>query len=225
MSYHLDACQFSLMDFKQSLTERQLVPSRRILLDDMDAVFDKLNDAGLTSLAELLTTLKNKSKLDQLAAQSGIAADYLNLLRREASSYLPKPIALKQFSNISRDTLDSLQTMGLTNTKHFYGYCQNGPGLQVLAAKTQRSHRILTEILALSDLSRLYGVGPAFARLLYECGIQSVTQFCRHTPRQLADLYAAHTGGRLDFSLSDMAFTLQLAYYLPDIYSRGEHAP
>jgi uncharacterized membrane protein len=172
MSYHLDASQFSLMDFKQSLTERQLVPSRRILLDDMDAVFDKLNDAGLTSLAELLTTLKNKSKLDQLAAQSGIAADYLNLLRREASSYLPKPIALKQFSNIPRDTLESLQTMGLANTKHFYRYCQNGPGLQVLAAKTQRSHQILTEILALSDLSRLYGVGPAFARLLYESGIQ-----------------------------------------------------
>jgi hypothetical protein len=58
MSYHLDASQFSLMDFKQSLTERQLVPSRRILLDDMDAVFDKLNDAGLASLAELLATLK-----------------------------------------------------------------------------------------------------------------------------------------------------------------------
>jgi uncharacterized membrane protein len=225
MSYHLDASQFSLMDFKQSLIERQLVPSRRILLDDMDAVFDKLKGAGIASLAELLATLKKKSKLDQVAAQSGIAADYLNLLRREASSYLPKPIALKQFSNIPRDTLESLQTMGLANTKHFYRYCQNGPGLQVLAAKTQRSHRILTEILALSDLSRLYGVGPAFARLLYECGVQSVTQFCRHTPRQLADLYAAHTGGRLDFSLSDMAFTLQLAYYLPDIYSRGEHAP
>jgi uncharacterized membrane protein len=158
---------------------------------------------------------RNKSKLDQVAAQSGIAADYLNLLRREASSYLPKPIALKQFSNISRDTLDSLQTMGLANTKHFYGYCQNGPGLQVLAAKTQRSHQILTEILALSDLSRLYGVGPAFARLLYESGIQSVASYTATIGRSLCR----------HFSLSDMALTLQLANYLPDIYSRGEHAP
>ncbi|RLC99602.1 MAG: hypothetical protein DRI65_17070, partial [Chloroflexota bacterium] len=59
-----------------------------------------------------------------------------------------------------------------------------------------------------------YGVGPAFARILYDTGIHSISEFRSYSPRQVIDLYENKTGKKADFSTSDIKFSLALVQVL-----------
>jgi len=61
---------------------------------------------------------------------------------------------------------------------------------------------------------RAYGIGPAFARILYDTGIHSISEFRSFTPQQVIDLYEKKTGKKADFSSSDIKFSLDLVQVL-----------
>ena len=75
------------------------------------------------------------------------------------------------------------------------------------------------ELVKLSDLSRLYGVGPVFAKLLYDAGMDSVEAIARaDSPRlfdKLSKAYLAAGNSRVDFKERDIAFCIQMAGRLP----------
>jgi hypothetical protein len=61
----------------------------------------------------------------------------------------------------------------------------------------------------------VYGVGPVFARLLYEAGVDSMGAIARaDTVRLFAKLskaYLAAGNSRVDFTERDIAFCIQMA--------------
>jgi hypothetical protein len=62
-------------------------------------------------------------------------------------------------------------------------------------------------------------VGPVFARLLYDAGIESVEAIARADSSQLfdklAEAYLAAGNDRVDFKERDIAFCIQMARRLP----------
>jgi nucleotidyltransferase/DNA polymerase involved in DNA repair len=68
--------------------------------------------------------------------------------------------------------------------------------------------------VGLSDLVRTYGVGPAFARILYDTGIHSISEFRSYSPHQVIDLYEKEAGKKADFSTDDIKFSLDLVQIL-----------
>ena len=67
------------------------------------------------------------------------------------------------------------------------------------------------EVVHLSDLARLYGVGPVFARLLYDTGIRSVETFLEYSPQEIVRIYEEKNQKKADFSESDIQFAHELA--------------
>jgi nucleotidyltransferase/DNA polymerase involved in DNA repair len=82
---------------------------------------------------------------------------------------------------------------------------------QRLSEMTGLSSDILKEIVGLSDLVRAYGVGPVFARILFDTGIHSIQEFIQYSPEEIIQLYEDKYQQKADFSLRDMNFSLEIA--------------
>jgi predicted flap endonuclease-1-like 5' DNA nuclease len=71
--------------------------------------------------------------------------------------------------------------------------------------------------MGLSDVSRIYGVGPVFARMLYDVGIRSVQAFIGYTAEDFIRIYEEHTQKKADFSVGEIQFSLELAQELDKV--------
>jgi len=60
-------------------------------------------------------------------------------------------------------------------------------------------------------LARLYGVGPVFARIIYDVGISSVESFIKYSSKDFIKIYENKTKKKADFSESDISFSIELA--------------
>ncbi len=208
--YHIDPKTYSIQQLKTDLQSRELIPSRKPLKESIQDKFDALEATGFKNLADLIVALKNTKKLEVLASSTGIEIQYLTLLRREVNSYLPNPVPLGKFSGFVLDDLASLAKFGIRNTRHLFEQIENKGDLQILSRDTGLAKETLSELLALSDLVRAYGVGPAFARILYETGIHSIAELKQFSPQQVVDLYESQTQKKADFSVSDIQFSLDI---------------
>lgn len=207
-SYHIDTSKYSLQEMKKDLLDRDLIPSRQPLKDDLEINFQILESAGIYTLRDLISALKKKSKIGELSSRLGISENYLILLRREANSYLPNPVSLDRFSGFNARDIEKLAAAGIRNSRQLFDLTKNN---QVnLSADLELARETLTELVGLSDLVRAYGVGPAFARILYDTGIHSIGELRNLTPRQVIDLYEKETGKKADFSVDDIKFSLDL---------------
>jgi hypothetical protein len=195
---------------KEDLIGRNLIPSRISLKEGLEAKFDLLQREGIHTLSDLISALKNNKKLEELSTRTGINENYLVLLRREANSYLPNPVSLNRFSGFSTNVLERLANEGIKNSRHLFDRAGSDPGLKTLIDVSGIQRDVLMEMLSLSDLVRAYGVGPVFARILYDTGIRSIRQFRSYSPQQVVDLYQERTGKKADFTISDIKFSLEL---------------
>ena len=111
--YYIDLQAYSLQKLKSMLQSMRLIPSQRILLEGIDARFQILEASGIHNLAALQARLKTKKKLQAFAVQSGIPEDYLTVLRREASSWTPKPVILADFPQVDSQAVAKLGQRGI----------------------------------------------------------------------------------------------------------------
>ncbi len=213
-SYHIDTSNYSLQEMKKDLLGRDLIPSRRPLKEDLEVNFRILAEQGILTLADLISALKNKKKVLEFSSISGISENYLTLLRREANSYLPNPVPLDRFTGFEPRDIKKLAAAGIKNSHNLFDLAKKNTDLVAYSADLGIPSEIFIHLVGLSDLVRAYGVGPAFARILYDCGIHSVSEFRGHTPRQVIDLYEKKTGKKADFSASDIKFSLDLIQVL-----------
>lgn len=220
--YHLDAKKYPLKKLLQDLQSRKLIPSRQPLLSGLEESFRILEDLGLKNLNDLLGELKNKHKVKDLSTSTGISEEYLVLLRREVNSYFPNPVSLAKFSGFPDQDLDRLREIGITNSRHLYERIGSAAEINTLSMDSGISRADLTHLWALSDLVRAYGVGPAFAAILYDIGIDSIGKLKSFTPQGVVDLYEKQTGKKADFSLSDIKFSLDL---IAALETGEDHAP
>jgi len=213
-SYHIDTSKYTLQEMKEDLLNRDLIPSRRPLKEGLESNFQILEREGIQTLGDLIIALKSKNKIGYFSSESGISEEYLTLLRREANSYLPNPVPLDKFSGFTEKDINKLAAAGVKNSRHLFDLVKGNLDPGSLPAKFGVSSETLFELVGLSDLVRAYGVGPSFARILFDTGIHSISELRSFTPQQVIDLYEKNTGKKADFSTSDIKFSLDLVKVL-----------
>jgi len=209
--YHINLEEYSLQKFKRNLEVRDMIPSRVSLKDDLDERFSMLESADITNLKELIEALKTKQKIEQFSKETGLSIQYLTLLNREAKSYLPNPVRLDKFPGISNTVIEKLGAVGIKNSRHMFNAAQDKVDRERLAQKSEIPIAILDELVGLSDLSRVYGVGPVFARMIYDVGIHSIRDFVRYTAEQFIEIYEIQTQKKADFGINEIEFSLVIA--------------
>lgn len=209
--YQIDLEKYSLQKFKRSLQSREMIPSRISLKDDLDARFRILENCGIANLKELIDRLKTKQKIEQFSQETSLPIQYLTLLNREAKSYLSKPIRLDKFPGVHTEYLDRLEDEGIRNTRQLFLEAQDKSGRKRLSKETGIPKDVLNELVGLSDLSRIYGVGPVFARLIYDVDIRSVKEFVEYTAEDFIRIYEEQTQKKADFGVGEIQFSLELA--------------
>ena len=189
--YTLDPDLISLERFMELTRNRRMLPSWVELHNKMDNSFGVLRSAGISSLGDLLRRLGSKSKLEAFSTESGLAMDYLVLLKREAGSYLARPFLLSTFPGIPFEYSEVLKSKKLVNTRDFFEGVQNDEQRAKASQETGIPVARLKELFALCDLSRITGVGGVFARVVYEAGIRSTREFANTHAPEHCRLYSA----------------------------------
>ena len=118
--YQIDFEKYSLQKFFNNLRTRDMIPSRKMLKNDLDERFKILEENGITSLKELSDTLKTQNKINQFSDVTGLGKEYLVLLNREVNSYHSNPIRLDKFPGIAHQDLKGLTAVGIKNTRHIF---------------------------------------------------------------------------------------------------------
>ncbi len=209
--YYIDLEKYSLQQFKLSLQKRDMIPSRVILKEKIEDRFGILKVNGIKNLKTLIDVLKTKQKIDAFSKKSELSIDYLTILKREANSYLPNPIRLKDFPETDSKNIEALEKIGIRNTKQLFNKVKIEKGIIQLCHLTGISKEKLNELASLSDLARLYGVGPVFARIIYDVGIKSVKTFVKYSAQEFIRIYENKTQKKADFGVNDINFSIELA--------------
>ncbi|MFZ6027414.1 MAG: DUF4332 domain-containing protein [Chloroflexota bacterium] len=173
-TYTLDLSAFTLEKLKNVLQSARLLPSQKILGENIDQRFALLRQHGIENLQQLQDALKTKPALAAFARQTGLPADYLTILRREVNSYQPQPVDLKNFPGVELDAIEKLAQLGIRNTRQLFAHVLTPQSRQELAGRSGIECAALLELTRLTDVARMKWVGPKFARLLLEAGYGSV---------------------------------------------------
>ena len=213
-SYCIDPKRVFLESMRNSLASRRLIPSRRPLQERLEERFEILARAGLRTVAELLECLKNNNALERFRDETGLPQDYLVLLKREAKSYFPNPVPLRRFPNVSEALVQRLETEGIKHSRQLFERVEIIGEMLPLDEIVGDEKEEFLRLVRLSDLSRLYGVGPVFADLLLHAGIDSVETFVSYEAAEIVALYEERTGKKADFTKEDIRFSLELARHL-----------
>ena len=160
----MDIDKISIEDLKRFLQERDLLPSRKILKQNIDQYFALIEDEGINNVAQLVKVISSKKKIEDFSVRSKIPIEYLTILRREVGSFTPKPVKLKEFPGMDIDLIERLQQENVVNSSTFYN-------LYV----SQKRDKALNELSCLCDLVRVNGIGAVAARVFYDAGFHSVS--------------------------------------------------
>jgi hypothetical protein len=171
--YHVDLEKYSLDKFKKDLDESELIPSRMILKEDISSRFGVLKDNDIFNLQDLVNVLKTPKKAKEFAQKSGLPQDYILILRREVNSYTPTPVNLDKFPGIDADNITKLKKEGIKNTAHLFKKIKTPKDRKNLAAELDIPPAEILELAKLTDLVRIKWVGPIFARIFLESGIDN----------------------------------------------------
>jgi predicted flap endonuclease-1-like 5' DNA nuclease len=217
-TYYLDLSLVPLAQFKQRLGKQDLLPSRQILQEELNGRFETLVGMGIGDMQALYEALKTKKRMSQFAQESGLPLDYLTILRREVNSYRPKPVNLKAFPGVGEDCAAELAEAGIKNSYHLFSQMRTAEQQKMLADQTGIAPETLRELLALSDLVRINGVGPVFARMLYDLDVKGAANLAA---AQAAPLFSAlmalnqeKSYTKASFTEKDVAYCIEVAQML-----------
>jgi predicted flap endonuclease-1-like 5' DNA nuclease len=217
--YTIDLTQFSLDRLRGLVETGEVLPGRRIIKEKVPERFAILASMGIENLQDIVDALKTKKRLSEFAQASGLPEEYLVILRREVNAYLPNPVSLARMPGVDADAVERLAAVGIKHSKHLFSRAQTGEARAELAALAGVSEDSLAELVKLSDLVRVSGVGPVFARLLYEAGVDTIEALAQAAPEDLLERVCAinkaeqHT--KVMPTLRDMRYCLEMARDLP----------
>ena len=219
--YYVDLEGFSLERFKEVLETKELLPGRVILKEQLDERFKLLDSMGITNLQELWETLKTKKRVTNFADESGLSPDYLAILRREVGSYIPKPVNVKELPDIETETIERLASADIKTTKHLFDSAKTKRQRAGLSKELDIPPEVMLELIKLSDLVRIVGVGPVFARILYEAGVDSLEAFVTQSPDELLaktqEVIVSRGYAPGNIREEDIVYCLETARLLPQV--------
>jgi hypothetical protein len=219
--YNMDLELFSLAQLQQLCEAGDLLPSERILGEEVAARFAVLESMGITHLAGLTRALSTKKKLQRFSQQSGLPVDYLTILRRRAGFYAPRPVQLAQLPGIDPEHVACLAGLGIKDSRQLFGRGRSERDRELLAYLAGVPDNAILELVKLSDLVRAPFVGPVYARLFYEAGFDTLEKLAASAPEELvAGMHAANeekklTRAALPTSAAEMASFLEIVRMIP----------
>jgi predicted flap endonuclease-1-like 5' DNA nuclease len=217
--YTIDLTQFSLDRLREIVETQEVLPGRRIIKERAPERFGILASMGIENLQDIVDALKTKKRLSEFAQASGLSEEYLVILRREVNAYLPNPVNLARMPCVDADAVERLAAVGIKHSKHLFARAQTGEARAELAALAGVPGDVLTELVKLSDLVRVSGVGPVFARLLYEAGVDTIEALAQATPEDLLErvcaINEANQYTKVMPTLRDMRYCIEIAQDLP----------
>jgi predicted flap endonuclease-1-like 5' DNA nuclease len=187
--YSTDLERISLDEFQEILLSIELLPSRKILLVGLSTLIEKLKQKGADNLAALQKLLKNKKRYPDLAAELAVSVEYLKVLNREINSYVSKPVQLSKLEVFTDAELERLEAAKLKSTRDLYERGLTRSDLNILSEALSIPQEKIVTALELSDLLRITGVGPVYARILKEMGIKDVASLLEINSQVAVDEY------------------------------------
>lgn len=184
--YYMNLEKFSLDKFMQILKTEEMLPARQILKEDIEERFDVLTSMGILHLKDLIDALNTKQKIEDFVKRSGLSKKYLVILGREARSFKPKVVPLREMLGIDEEVVDKLESVGITHSKHLFTRGRTKEEREKLSAATGVPIDELLELVKLSDLARIRGLGGAFVRLFYEAGADTIEMLSNWEPEKLS---------------------------------------
>jgi len=218
MGYHIDLKNMSIEAYKEILKTKTLIPSWKVLENDIDKNLSILKTNHINNLDELLLALKDKGKIQEFSRQSGLPENYLAVLKRVVKGYRPKPNRIKDFTYVGNDIVLNLEKIGIKNTLRLYEEILTAEKRNQLSKKTGIGDAEIMKLTKLTDLSRIRWVNHTFAFVLLESGYDTAEKVANadyrklyETIKQLNDerkIYNAHIG------VNDMKMIIESAQCL-----------
>jgi hypothetical protein len=146
---------------------------------------DILRVLGIKNVKGLIQLLKKKDKLAELSKVDFLSNDYLTILLRELNSVFPKPNKISDFIEIAKETIESLEKIGITNTENLYDKVVKKTDRQKLSDSTGIKYQDILELTKLADLSRIKWVGVTYVQMLYDLGVDTVEKVSLSDPIDL----------------------------------------
>ena len=192
--YSIDLTSISLDTFEETILTIDLLPSRKMLAEEIAAVVPELKMMGIDNLEDLRSLLRDKAVYAELAASLSINEKYLTVLNREVNSYVSKPVALSQLDVLEDPELERLRMARIRSTKDLYERCARSSERRAIAVEHDLDSERLARALELSDLIRINGVGPTFAHFLSGLGVRSPHDFNSTDPAEILERYRHSVG-------------------------------
>lgn len=199
MEYNFGMECLSVEDYRDILKKQNLLPGRRILLHNIDDNFAIFKNEGMNNVYQLRKSLSTSQKIASFSKLSGIAEDYLIILKREMGSFEQKPVLISSFPNMDPLLIESLSKAGIKNSKDYWEHNQSATD----------------ELFCLCDLVRINGVGPVAAKAFYEAGYRSVSDVAKADAARMLEKVSAVNETRQYYKaklgLKDMQFCIDFA--------------
>lgn len=218
MGYYINFEELSLDKYRQILKSTPLIPSWKILADDIDKNLDVIKTHNVQNIAQLLTVLKDKNRIHEFSKKSGLSEDYLTVLNRVLKGYRHKPNRIEDFACLSEDTVIKLLAAGLKNTSHVYDEILISKKRNELSAKTGINKGEILRLTKLTDLSRIRWVNHTFACVLLEAGYDTTEKVAESNSQELYEMVKQLNDDRKIFKahigLRDMKLVIESAKML-----------
>jgi hypothetical protein len=215
MGFYIDLEKITLDDYKEILKTADLLPSRMILKENIDEIFEMLKNQAIENVEELRTKLSSTSKLQGISKQSGISEEYLKILIREVKSYRQKAVRIQDFPSFSESTILKLSDLGIKNALQLFEHILTKQSRAQLSQQTGIQESEILRLSKLVDLSRIRWVNHTFAYVLLEAGYETAEQVAKadftelyETVKKLneeREIYKGHIG------LHDMKLCVEAA--------------
>jgi nucleotidyltransferase/DNA polymerase involved in DNA repair len=217
--HFIDLNQYRLDRYKNILERAELLPGRRMLKEKITERFEKISGQGIENLYDLVTALKSSKTIQRLSERTDIPEEYLVILKRELSRFLPKSVYLSDFPGVSPVLIKKLHKMGIQNSLQIFDYADTIEKRKLLSKEIDEPVSALDELVNLSDVSRIWGVGPVFCRIFIETGTDTVKKIALANASELYEqlISVNKTKGytKAIFTEKDITHCIDIAKELP----------
>lgn len=187
MGYSVDLNRIPILRYMEILKKQNLLPGRKILLENLEENFHKMAAAGIHNLAELKNNISSAQRLFAFASKTGVPENYLTILKREMGSLEQKPVPISDFPGISANTVSILLNKSIRTSKDVYDLAINPNNISIVSREMGVEANELQEINSLCNLVRINGIGAIAARTIYEGGYKSVAEIAHAKATKLLE--------------------------------------
>lgn len=219
-NYYVDLKTVLLSDYAAELKTMELIPSRKMLQENIENNFLCLKKNGIRNLDDLIIALKTPVKIKNFAEKTGLSEEYLAVLKREIASSQPKPVNFADIPNISKATIKKLEKNNIKNTKQLFDFIKTEKDRKEFCGKTAVPYAEILELTKLTDVSRIKWVGANFARLLVDSPCDTVKKVvqaeCKTLYENLMNINEKKKYFKGKFGQNDMKLCILAAKNVPD---------